>query len=219
VQEHARHPFSAVMTRKNPSARPEILCEDALEATPCPGWENPHGITVNRKASDMAAAVQQMLACCRWVRFIDPYISMGKWRHKQSLSSFFMILGGERPVGQVERIEFHTKGNGATTVFLKNFYEEIIPVGLTVTLFRWLERPSEEKLHNRYILTDLGGVSFHHGLDAGEDGEIDDVTRLDREQYLYRCKLYDPASLAFDQATPPFVITGNRQIGLSPSSI
>jgi hypothetical protein len=40
-------------------------------------------------------------------------------------------------------------------------------------------------LNNRYILTDLGGVSFQHGLDAGRKGETDDITRLDLDQHVF----------------------------------
>src|SRR5438046_1918701 len=32
-----------------------------------------------------------------------------------------------------------------------------------------------EKLHNRYVLTDYGGVVFGVGLDSGEPGESDEV--------------------------------------------
>jgi hypothetical protein len=63
-------------------------------------------------------------------------------------------------------------------------------------------------LHNRYILTDLGGVSFQHGLDTGADGETDDISRLDLDQYIFRCKQYDPAAPAFDSAADPLMIIG-----------
>ena len=63
-----------------------------------------------------------------------------------------------------------------------NLMKRIIPKGLKVTVFQWKERPNGQKLHNRYILTDLGGVSFHHGLDTGKEGEIDDITLLNLEQ-------------------------------------
>jgi hypothetical protein len=208
VQEHNRHPFRAVLARNNQANRPEILCEGNLDALPCPGWDSPHGITVNRKAPEMAAAVQPMLVCCRWVKFVDPYFVQCKTGHKKSLLAYLEMLAAERAVGQPETIELHTGGAGATTEYLKEFYEKIIPAGLQVTLYRWQEKPGGQRLHNRYILTDLGGVSFHHGLDTGADGEIDDLTRLDLDQYLFRCSQYNPAAPAYDQAADPLVITG-----------
>lgn len=207
-QEHARHQFRAVLARNNLAGRPEILCEDGLTVTPCPRWDSPHGITVNRKAPEMATAVRQMLACCRWVKFIDPHLWPGKSSYKDSLQTFMEILAGNRPVSPPESIEIHTKLLDSTSDIILNRFQEVIPIGLTVTLYQWQERPGGQGLHNRYILTDLGGVSFHHGLDTGADGETDDLTRLDFEQYLFRCSQYNPTTSAFTQAAPPLVITG-----------
>jgi len=206
--EHTRYPFKAILAKNNPENRPEILAEDALSVSPCPGWDNPHGITVKRKAHDMAAAVRRMLTCCRWVKFIDPYFSQCKHGHKQSIIAFLNILKNERPLELSRTVEIHASGDGATIDYLKDFFEKIIPVGTQVTIYQWQERLGGQRLHNRYILTDLGGVSFSHGLDAGGDGETDDINRLDHEQYIYRCKEYDPAAPAFDEASKPLTITG-----------
>ena len=208
--EHARHPFKVILARNNQENRPEILGEDALAALPCPSWDNPHGMTVIRKASDMADKVGMMLSRCRWAKFIDPYFSKCKRGHKLSLPAFLSILTAERPVGPPETIEIHTSGGGATLDYLKDFYEKIIPAGIQITIYQWQERPGGQRLHNRYILTDLGGVSFCHGLDTGKDGETDDISRLDRKQYIFRCKQYDYATQAFDQAADPLEITGTH---------
>ena len=209
--EHGRYPFHAVLARHNPENRPEILGVDELAALPCPGWDTPHGLTVNRQAPDMAAAVKSMLTCCRWVKFVDPYFVKGKIGHKKSLSAFLKVLNSAKPVGPPETIEIHTGGDGATTDYLKEFYEMIIPIGMQVTLYRWRERPGGQKLHNRYILTDIGGVSFQHGLDTGADGDIDDISLLDLDQHILHCKQYVRDTSAFDQAAPPLEIIGTRR--------
>lgn len=208
--EHDRYPFKAILARNNPANRPQIICEDELAAASCPQWDTPHGIVVNRKAPEMAAAIEMMLARCRWVKFIDPYFSQTKKGHKQSLSVFLDLLKRARAVGSPEIIEMHSSGNGATADFLNNFYEKIIPAGLQVTLFQWQEKPGGQKLHNRYILTDLGGVVFNHGLDTGADGETDDINRLDRDQYELRCSQYNSSSKVFEPVEKPLVIVGKR---------
>jgi len=207
LTEHGRHPFRAIMARDNPQNFPDILTDEDLAGSQCAGWDIPHGITMKREATEMAAAVAPMLSLCRWVRFIDPYISKGKQRHRQSLSAFLKILGAARPVGPPEVIEIHTSGNGASPDFPKNFCK-VIPTGLTVSFFQWQERPGGQRLHNRYILTDLGGVAFQHGLDTGAAGETDDITRLGSEQYALRCAQYNITAPAFDQAATPLAITG-----------
>lgn len=208
IVEHARYPFRAVLARENPANRPEILVEDALATRPCPSWDAPHTVTVNRSALDMASALGAMLTCCCWVKFVDPYFVRAKAGHKRSLSAFLNILKSARPVGTLAIIEIHTSGDGATTEYLKDFYEQITPVGIQLILYRWQERAGGQKLHNRYILTDLGGVIFPHGLDTGTGGETDDIALLEHDQYILRCKQYDPASSVFDQAAVPLEITG-----------
>lgn len=208
VNEHSRHPFRAVIARNNPTKRPEILCENEIFAPHCPDWNIPHGITVPRKAPEMAAAVRHMLSCCRWVKFIDPYIWPGESRYERSLQAFMAILASDRPVNPPESIEIHTKEIDSPEDIIRKRFQEVIPIGLTVTLCQWEERPGGQKLHNRYILTDIGGVSFHHGLDIGSDGETDDLTRLDNDQYFFRCRQYDPTTPAFDRAAASFVIAG-----------
>lgn len=59
-----------------------------------------------------------------------------------------------------------------------------------------------------YVLTDLGGVSFQHGLDDGQDGEVDDVALWDRGSYDLRWAEYASDQPAFDINVAPFDITG-----------
>jgi len=181
-----------------------------VSSTPHPRWDTPHGITVNRRAPEMAAALRSMLYCCRWVQFIDPYFSKAKQNHKQSLSAYLNVIGSERPVGPIERVEVHCRADGASSDFLKSFYQEIVPCDMTVTIFQWHEKPYGQAMHNRYILTDLAGVSFNHGLDIGGAGETDDINLLDRSQYVLRCKQYNTIYPAFDQVVPPIEIIGMR---------
>lgn len=208
LAEHARHPFRAVLARGNPKNQHEIICEDDLGTLPCHGWDNPHGISVTREAHAMANSVSSMLSCCRWVKFIDPHMSPGRTDFRNSLKAFLNILASERPVGPPELIEIHTALHDGTSEFLQQSYGKLIPIGLQMVLYQWQERIDGQKLHNRYILTDIGGVSFQHGLDTGKKGETDDINRLDIEQYKFRCKNFAPQAPAFDIAADPLIIKG-----------
>lgn len=209
--EHKRHPFFAIMARNNHNNLSYVFCENDLAASPCPNWDIPHGIIVNRNAVEMAAAVETMLNCCRWVKFIDPYFSKAKWEYRKSFAAFFSILGSKRPVGSLDSIEIHTSDDGVSEQHLKDFCKEILPVGLTVTLFQWRVKLVGQRLHNRYILTDLGGVAFHHGLDTGDDSETDDITRLDCDQYKLHCTQYNRTTLVFEEAEAPLELIGNME--------
>ncbi len=210
VQEHARHPFFAIMARSNPKDNGVILIEADLTGTGVAKWDVPRSCVIPRNAVDMATSIEKMLSCCRWVKFIDPYILLNE-EYLPSLKAFFEILRNDRPVGPPEQIEIHTTDTdkkGAATAFLKRRLEALIPTGLSVTLFRWKEKPDGQRLHNRYILTDIGGVSFHHGLDTGARGETDDIDLLDRNSYEFRCSQYNREASAFNLIENPLQITG-----------
>ncbi len=213
LKEHSRHQFFAIMARKNPEEHPAIFTESDLAGDSREKWDIPHGRVIPRKSQDMSAAVEMMLSRCCWVKFIDPYILSDRPNCWQSLENFMGILGNDRPIGPPEQIEIHSLFNerDATMEYLGKKVEKLTPNGLPVTIFRWKERPDGQRFHNRYILTDLGGVSFHHGLDIGTDGETDDITLLDREQYGFHCDQYCIKSSAFDLAESPIQVIGTRR--------
>ena len=84
----------------------------------------------------------------------------------------------------------------------------IVPRGLRVDLVRLRQRDGGERLHNRYILTELGGVTFGVGLDQGDSADTDDIQLLDRAQYEARWRQYASDTPAFDRPEPPTTIEG-----------
>jgi hypothetical protein len=83
---------------------------------------------------------------------------------------------------------------------------------MRIVVRRLNQRAGGERLHNRYILTDLGGIAFGVGLDDGGDGETDDLSLMDRAQYELRWSQYagDPPG-EFDQAEAPVELQGTRR--------
>ena len=78
---------------------------------------------------------------------------------------------------------------------------------------RLSEKQGGERLHNRYILTDLGGVTFGIGLDEGADGGTDDLALMGRGQYELRWSQYvgnPPAG--FEQEGMPVEVIGTRRM-------
>jgi hypothetical protein len=208
--EYERHPFHAILAKNNHLKRPEIIEENMLYNEHCPVWDNPHSVTVARDAKSIAKAVREMLTLCRWAKFIDPYIGTGRNSYRDSLVEFFSILFDNRPVGLLERVELHTTDDDKwpSPTKLQDLYGKIIPVGSHVMLYQWEQRAGGPALHNRYILTDLGGVEFSHGLDTGSVGETDDITRLTQEQYNRYHNQYNPETHDFDPVGNPIKIKG-----------
>ena len=53
-------------------------------------------------------------------------------------------------------------------------------------VFAWAETRNGVRMHNRYVLTEVGGIAAQHGLDSGGAGETDDLTVLSAEQHRAR---------------------------------
>lgn len=84
---------------------------------------------------------------------------------------------------------------------------------MRILVRRLSRKPGGEQLHNRYILTDPGGVTFGIGLDDGNEGETDDITLMDRETYELRWSQYvgnPPAG--FEQKGLPVEVIGTRRL-------
>ena len=79
-------------------------------------------------------------------------------------------------------------------------------------VFIWKQREQGEKLHNRYILTEVCGVSFGIGLDKADDLETletDDLSLMNPSQLAVRWKQYKGSPAAFDSVVEPFELTGS----------
>jgi hypothetical protein len=88
----------------------------------------------------------------------------------------------------------------------RQFFEEschaqlprCLPGGSDLAVLRLSAKPQGQGLHNRYVLTDVGGVIFGIGLDDGADGETDDLVLMDRVQYEIRWAQHASDPMAFD---------------------
>ena len=163
-----------------------------------PLWNVSRSRIVPRVAREMAACVAPLLRVCKEVLFIDPHFGPENPRHRRPLEEFLAVILKGRDGVPPTRIEIHTSDE-AKALFFKDECEQrlpdIIPEGMSVRLVRWRQREGGEKLHNRFILTDRGGVRFGVGLDDGEDGETDEVELLGEATYQFRWAQYtsDPA--------------------------
>ena len=168
---------------------------------------------MSRSAKALAAAVAAMLRNAAVVVLVDPHFGAENRRHREPLRAFLRAMIDARPGALPDRIDVYCSADGgATERFFRGECESrlprIVPAGLQVGLVRLRQRDDGERLHNRYILTDLGGVTFGVGLDEGNAGDTDDIQLLDRAQYEKRWNQYGSEDPAFDRPHPPVTIEG-----------
>lgn len=214
-QEHAVSPFHAILAKDNPRHHPAILRGDNLDySEEKPRWLIDRDQCPTRNPLDMAATVESLLRNSTEIIFVDPHFGPENARHRRPLEAFLSAIMTNRgcPVTQVTLLT----SNKAPTAFFSSEcvskLPRIIPVGLTVNFLQLAEQSGGEKLHNRYILTDIGGVKFQVGLDDGGDGQTDDVGLMGRIQYDLRWKQYAGSSPAFIRCGEVVTIVGSKKI-------
>lgn len=213
--EHQRIPFRAILTSTPMDERtPALTIDDLTDENE--RWGIPHGVSTLRKAENFSALVAPLLRCCQKAIFVDPHFNPSKYRYRQALGSFLMEMASPCSVRSKKQAELHCKGD---VDYDRDFAREcetrlpeLIPSAMVLSIRRWKERVPGENFHNRYILTDIGGIAFGHGLDEGRDGQSDDLHLLDEKQYFLRWSQYSGASSVFDPDGDPLEIVGKPRV-------
>ncbi len=220
--EHAIRPFRGVLAAGNPRSRDYVIHAEDLMENGHPLWDIPDDPVVPRKAEDLAEAVSPLLKKCRWAVIVDPNFDPGKSRFQDTLKCFLIEFAGNDQGCETPHIELHT----GIDRFFKNheigenrnpddeqtevqkltnncrkYLPPLIPKSMTLKIKIWKRKPDGQRLHNRYILTDLAGISFGTGIDhsgSSNSEETDDITRLSEKQYDQRRREYRDSPQAFD---------------------
>lgn len=184
---HTLQPFHGVIAETNPRDAAVSTFDELGDDEAC-CWNLPRPWQVKREHTAMAVAASPLLRCSKQVLFIEPYFNFGR-RFTRPLRSFLSEIATYASV--VERVEVHLKHNldlGTSEFFVETFKQEAAeklhfycPSGgesilKKLEFFIW-ESPDDNRMHPRYILTELAGLGFENGLDESDDGQtLTDVT-------------------------------------------
>ena len=210
LAQHEIKPFYAIISEKDDINHQVLAVSEITEVDPL--WGIQRTMVVPRNAESMAAAVSTLLVSSQHIVLIDPHFGPENIRHRRPLQAFLRAAVENRSARMPE-IEIHTQVKSSKEFFreqCQNRLTPLIPADLKVRFVRWTVKPDGQPLHNRYILTDLGGVSFQHGLDddRNREGATDDIALLDRDSYEQRWAEYVGENPAFDLCEEPFELVG-----------
>ncbi len=166
LDEHARQPFSAIIARENPSAHTAVLLSADLDDSES-RFQATGQRHITRTAAQIVDSVGLLLAAAKTVKLVDPHFDPTKPRWRRMLGRVMNALSSNGQAGIT--LEIH-RANNALPGNLKHCFQSAIPgllsAGITVQVFLH----PEAAMHNRFILTSVGGASYHTGLDDNEDG-------------------------------------------------
>ena len=211
-REYDRKPFAAILALENPRGHRGVLVGSQLGPGE-PRWLRDTGANPPRTPEALAVALTEMLVNCRVLHFVDPHFGPENARHRKVLEALLGVLAKHDIVPQLVRVHCLEKSD------LHFFEEEAkkmaarLPMSITVEFARWKERDLGDKIHNRYVLTDLGGVSLGIGLDAGRENQSDDLLLLPKTVYVHRWAQFVDNNGALEQVDAPAPVRGTRGVG------
>ena len=175
------YPFHAILSLCNPKKKPNVASVKDIDGKASLWRFNPPpSITVDRTAASMAACIKPMLRYAQRIRFIDPHFCPSDPRFRDPLRKFLSIICyGSRKV----ELEYHASADNRPDNWCtfedncKRHLPCLIPSGFNITIRRWWNKRGNERFHNRYILTNIGGVSFGNSISEQPNGK-DTVCRL-----------------------------------------
>ena len=198
VEENQKRPFHAIVSSATHKDASNVLIGGDIDPTDPPNlWIVQTSIRINRTPDEMAACVQDLLSQCDEVLFIDPYFGPGKSKCTEPLKKFLEAVARRGSRRMPSRIEYHLGNQDKDLVTFKLRLDERVephlPKNTRMLLVRW----NKDQMHNRYILTDRGGVMFGQGLDMA-DGSFavthDTVSLLDQDTCISLLEDYSSQS-------------------------
>ena len=191
IAAHEDRPFKAIITECYDGDDECILGNDQEFTENC-RWSIPLDMTIERRPHRMAEAIEPMLNCAREVILIDRNFDPDKYRWRPFLLGLTEFLSKREFSPSINKIDYHVGDRiaaGHMQWLCNTHISKKLPPGMTVNLIVW---PWDE-LHDRYILTDTGGVDFGIGLDiwdgsGPEKVKVSRISEQTREKWWKACK-------------------------------
>lgn len=199
ISEHNSRPFYAIFTsnKKDELSPPEVITEKNVENIRDTHWWLPTVTPTRKSAAEIAIVLRPLLQASRDIYIVDPYFDFYP-QEPRFLNTLIAIVCQAiklpRAIQCTPSITVITgvERNGKTNdqqaqKFAENirnramqYLPKKIPNGIPIQLLILKNAPGGNPLHNRFLLTDIGGVIVPYGIDE-YDRELNHGTEDDLE--------------------------------------
>lgn len=162
IEEHRRLPFDAVVAAAE-VGEPGFM-QPADVSIEHPSFAANRQWHVKRDAVSMADCCGPLWANSLHIKLVDPHFDASARRFKRTFLEFIRRV---RPGSVIDIFRGDQMGAEQYVSGVQRALGEVGQEGIVVRLF---QRP-QEPMHNRFILSSVGGVSFHIGLDDDATGD------------------------------------------------
>lgn len=184
LREHGRRPFRAMICESDARG-----CGEALKPDDCsdaePLMSTPVSQDIARVSADIAAPLIMLAAAAREIDLVDPFFDLrgGNGDYHGPLVAMLAGLAATRVSPKTVRIHFRTHVSRPPSQLLAQDSATrtagLMPPGFIIELCEWEQIPGGEDLHDRFFLTDVGGVIIGAGFAATGSAETATFSLLD----------------------------------------
>jgi len=217
-REYDRRAFAAIIAIANPRKRSCVLLANDVGDLMNPLWKRTRAKTPTREAGNLAMAVAATLENCSTLHIVDPHFGPENPRHRVVLEELLRVA--TRPSCPSIDVTIHCRAKSKIGFFEAEAARMAarLPSGVTVSFIRWAKKDSAgERFHNRYLLTDIGGVTFGGGMDAGGKTQTEDINLMDQGQYEKRWGQFARHEVTLDLVDQPSSVQGRQGPGSNTS--
>jgi hypothetical protein len=205
---HVEKPFHAVLARENPREHFYVISAEQPITERHPLFHCPRECAMPKTVNGYITVSRPLLQCSRQILFIDPYFKAEK-KWVDPLRAMFACIpsnvtllrycaraspGGEEP--SFRRSEL-----------IQNL-PRFIPLGISLDIVL-LTKSLGRDTHNRFILTERGGIKLPWGLDIQADSPEDIVNLMEKE--THQAKFAEYLDLTGHSVADKFTITGTAR--------
>lgn len=215
--EHVRVPrreFRAIISLVASVGKEHILQGDSLDKSN-PRWGTETGFLVNRDSVSIISTLYTLISLSNHIMIIDPHFRANRTEKSivleaicGALSSSGVKVDVHSRLGEDKDPDYHWLRSEIEKKLPKK-----IPRGLTVRFSFWKERENGPRLHNRYLITDIGGIKFGDSIEQDKAGKQDHLSILDEQSRLSLWQHYMDPGDGFEPVEMPIEIVGVKNSG------
>ena len=212
LQVNKVEPFHAILTHSPIHECDEVITQDVIRDLTNTHWYLPSIKVTKKTAIGIADQLSTLLRLSSTLVLVDYYFEPTKKEYCDTLATLLSKAVLSRAPGRslpnvtvISSVDHRNKStesrafssdlqylNTANTrcANAKKNLGAFIPIGMSI-IFKCISAFKDgDEMHNRYLLTDLGGACIPYGFDQKGENVFDDIAPLYKDQYEKRWKQY-----------------------------
>jgi hypothetical protein len=214
LAQHAISPFHAIIAAQNPNESQSVLIAQDLDEQH-PLMAVPHDFEVNRDAVSLAAAMAMMLRSASAVLFVDAYYDPFNARYQNTVRECLRVIHAANPHAHFEIHHLDLSRSPSAKAIEREArakFSNVIPQGMSVTIYRWRQKNGGADFHARYLLTDTGGIRVDAGFSAEGADQMTDMSLMNFDLAQQKRIALSRDSQVYDLIEPILQIAPNGYV-------